>query len=75
MLHPTYTWITFNWYTEYWWKDNSSCIRDGSVKIEDLERVLKTSLIVDHYPRIEDEHADEPNVGKIVSNLYNYYCK
>jgi len=75
MLHPTYTWITFNWYTEYWWKDNSSCIRDGSVKIEDLERVLKTSLIVDHYPRIEDERADEQNVGKIVSNLYNYYYK
>jgi len=55
--------------------DDSSCTRDSSVKIKDLERVLKTSLIVDHYPRIEDEHADEPNVGKIVSNLYNYYCK
>jgi len=52
---------------------NSSCTKDGSVEIKDLERVLRTSLIVDHYPRIEDELADEPNVGKIVSNLYNYY--
>ena len=43
---------------------------DGSVKAEDLERVLRTSLILDHYPRIEDERVNERNVGNIVSK----YC-
>ena len=43
---------------------------DGSVRAEDLERVLRTSLILDHYPRIEDEQANEQNVGNIVSK----YC-
>ena len=73
MFYPTYTWISFNWYSDYWWLGNSSCTKDGSVKAKDLERVLRTSLIVDHYPRIEDEDADEPNVGNIVSNLCKYY--
>ena len=49
--------------------DNSSCVMDGSVKVEDLDRVLRNSLILDHYPRIEDENANEKNVGNIVSKV------
>ena len=42
---------------------------DGSVKVKDLEQVLRNSLIVDHFPTIEDEQADKPNVGNIVSKF------
>ena len=71
MFYPTYVWIFFNWYLEKWWAtDNSSCIADGSVKSEDLEMLVRSSLSMDHFPRIEDEHVDELNVGNIVSN----YC-
>ena len=71
MFHPTYAWMFFNWYLDNWWViNNSSCVMDGSVQATDLERVLRSSLILDHYPRIDDERANEPNVGNIVSS----YC-
>ena len=35
---------------------------DGSVKPTDLER---TSITLEQFPRIEDEHVDELNVGSI----------
>ena len=53
--------------------DNGSCIRDGSVKVEDLETVLNNGLVLDHLPRIEDECADQPNIGKVVSNITQNY--
>ena len=69
MFYPTYVWIFIDWYLENWWiTDNPSCIADGSVKPEDLGKVLIGSLSIDHFNRIEDEHVDEPNVGNIVSN-------
>ena len=69
MFYPTYGWILINWYLDDWWvNDNSSCIKDGSVTGEDLERLLRFSLSVDHFPRIEDDRHDEPNIGNIVSN-------
>ena len=72
MFHPTYAWMFFNWYLNNWWLiDHSSCVMDGSVKARDLERVLQTSLILDHYPRIDDTRANDRNVGNIVSN---YIC-
>ena len=48
--------------------DNGSCIRDGSVQVKDLERVLNNGLLLDHLPRIEDERADQPNIGNVVSS-------
>ena len=70
MFHPTYVWMFFNWYLEDWWSViNSSCVTDGSVKREDLASLLKTSLSLDHFPRIEDERVNEQNIGNIVSNL------
>lgn len=67
MYHPTYAWMFFNWYLDHWWLANSSCTGKGLVKGENLERVVETSLVFDHYPRIEDEHRDEPNQGNVVS--------
>lgn len=68
MFHPTYVWMFFDWYLDNWWViDNASCIMDGSVKRKDLEQVLRTSLTLDHFPRIEDERADQLNIGNIVS--------
>ena len=69
MFYPDYGWILMNWYLDNWWvNDNSSCIRDGSVKGEDLERLLRFSLSLDHFPRIEDDRQDEINIGNIVSS-------
>jgi len=78
MYHPTYAWMFFNWYLDNWWIANSSCTidDDGSVKGEISERVIRTSLIFDHYPRIEEEHKNEPNQGNIVSICKpGKYCK
>ena len=79
MFHPTYAWMFFNWYLDLWWMNNSgtpgSCIKNGSVQVEDLERVLRNSLVLDHLPRIKDEYADKPNVGNIVSNIANNYAQ
>ena len=63
--------MSFNWFLENWWVTyKPSCIADGSVKPEDLDMLIRTSLILEHFPNIEDERVDEPNVGNIVSN----YC-
>ena len=69
MYHPTYAWMFFNWYLDNWWLANSSCVLDGSVKQESLERVVRTSIIFDHYPRLEDEHRDKANKANIVSPI------
>ena len=54
----------FNWYSDRWWFDElGSCVAQA----QNLERVVETSIILDHYPRIEKEREDEPNIGKIVS--------
>ena len=67
MHYPTYAWMFFNWYLDNWWLTNSSCVLDGSVKGKSLERIIKTSLVFDHYPRIEDKHMDRVNQANIVS--------
>ena len=74
MFYPTYAWMFFNWYLENWWvNDNGSCIADGTVEPEDLERLVRTSISLDHFPRIEDDRQDERNIGNIVSNSCEYY--
>ena len=78
MHHPTYAWMFFNWYLDNWWLANSSCVLDGSVEGESLEKVVLNSLVFDHYPRIEEEHKDELNQGNIVSilikSVFIYNC-
>lgn len=69
MYYPDYVWMFFNWYSDNWWMLNSSCIMDGSAQIKDLEKVVKTSIVLDHYPRIEDEDVNKTNIGNIVSTL------
>ena len=73
MYHPTYAWMFFNWYLDNWWLANSSCVLDGSVEGESLEKVVTNSLVFDHYPRIEEEHKDQLNQGNIVSVLVTIY--
>ena len=66
MVHPRYAWMFFNWYNDNWWT-NISCTKNNSVVEEAIEDILSTSLIFDHYPRIDEEYKDKPNVGNIVS--------
>lgn len=46
---------------------NSSCTIASSIDPANLERIVKTSLIFDHFPIIEDKYKDVPNQGNIVS--------
>ena len=64
MYHPEYAWMFINWYSVNWWRNNASSCSSEAKK---LEEVLETSIILDHYPRIEDDHKDKRNIGNIVS--------
>jgi len=66
MAHPEYAWMFFNWYNDNWWS-NISCTENNLAREEDIENILLTSLIYDHYPRIDEEYRNESNVGNIVS--------
>jgi len=67
MAHPRYAWMFFNWYNDNWWA-NISCIQNSS-SVEDIEEILLTSLIFDHYPRIDEKDKDKLNVGNVVSYM------
>jgi len=67
MVHPKYAWMFFNWYNDNWWT-NISCTRNDPEKKAAIENILLTSLIFDHYPRIDEKDRDIPNVGNIVSS-------
>lgn len=56
----------FNWYKNGWWLPNSSCTIESSIDPTSLEEIVKSSLVFDHFPRIEDERKDEPNQANIV---------
>ena len=66
MAHPEYAWMFFNWYNDNWWT-NISCTKNDPDKERAIENILLTSLIYDHYPRIDEEYRNESNVGNIVS--------
>ena len=66
MAHPEYAWMFFNWYNDNWWTD-VSCTKNDPVTETAIENILLTSLIFDHYPRLDEEYKDELNVGNIVS--------
>ena len=66
MYHPDYAWMFFNWYMDHWWFDESSCTKELAVE---LETVVERSIVFDHYPRIEEDRVDEPNIGNIVSKI------
>ena len=68
MFYPNYVWMFFNWYMDHWWLVKRSCTKDGKLPAKNLEKIVETSLVLDHYPRIEDEDANKTNVGNIVSN-------
>lgn len=67
MFYPEYVWIFFNWYLDDWWLSNSTCVKNG-LPAKNLEKIVKTSLVVDHAPRIEEKDVNKTNVGNIVSN-------
>ena len=64
MFHPTYQWMLFNWYTDDWL--NAGCAANNPSIRKELEAIVETALVFDHYPRIDDNDKDKPNVGNIV---------
>ena len=71
MSHPMYSWMFFNWYSDEWWIEDGSCAQNDPEKQMDIEKLLSTSLVFDHYPRIDEKDKDEVNVGGIVSYWYD----
>ena len=63
-----YSWMFFNWYSDNWWINNGSCTQNDTTAMESL---LSTSLVFDHYPRIDEKDKNEVNVGNIVSYWYD----
>ncbi|XP_065899532.1 gamma-aminobutyric acid type B receptor subunit 2-like [Dysidea avara] len=73
MAHPEYAWMFFNWYNDNWWTD-VSCTKNDPATETAIENILLTSLLFDHFPRIDEEYKDELNVGNISWNHYvSYY--
>ena len=66
MAHPRYAWMFFNWYNDNWWA-NISCTQNNSSREKAIEAILSSSLIFDHYPRIDEKDKHKLNVGNIVS--------
>ena len=73
MYHPNYAWMVFNWYRNGWWLADTSCTIESSIDPTSLEKVVESSLAIDHFPRIEDEHKDVPNQGNIVRFIKLWY--
>ena len=63
MYHPEYVWMFFNWYTNRWWFYNSN-----GCSAQNLEMVIETSIVFDHYPRIDENQLNDLNIGNIVSS-------
>ena len=58
-MYPDYVWMVHNWYNINWWlkSTNSNCTQDQ------MKQMLTSQIILDHYPRIEEEDKNKTNVG------------
>ena len=67
-MHPDYVWMVHNWYNIDWWnRTNSSCTSNQ------MKAVLDLQIVLDHYPRIDEEDKNIKNIGGVVSKwLRNY---
>ena len=63
MKHPDYVWMVHNWYNIDWWTNRTdlSCTQDQ------MKEMLKLQIVLDHYPRINEEDKNKTNVGGVVS--------
>ena len=62
MKHPDYVWMVHNWYNIDWWRmNNSGCTKDQ------MKEVLTSQIVLDHYPRINEEDKNKTNIGGVVS--------
>ena len=63
MKHPDYVWMVHNWYNIDWWtnRTNLSCTQDQ------MKEILNLQIILDHYPRINEEDKNKTNIGGVVS--------
>ena len=63
MKHPDYVWMVHNWYNIDWWtnRTNLRCTQDQ------MKEILNLQIILDHYPRINEEDKNKTNIGGVVS--------
>ena len=67
-MHPDYVWMVHNWYNIDWWTNraNSSCTLDQ------MKAVLSLQIVLDHYPRIDEEDKNVTNIGGVVRSYINH---
>ena len=63
MTLPDYVWMVHNWYTINWWKEGVAfnCTPD------EMRTVLNSQIVLDNYPRINEDDKNTVNIGGIVS--------
>ena len=63
MTYPRYTFISYYWYSSYWWTDiddNTNCT------VQELTDAIFRSLSVDHFPSpTEEEMSQTTDVGYV----------
>ena len=61
MMHPDYVWMVHNWYNIDWWMNDKNCTQDQK------RTVLTSQIVLDHFPRINEEDKNRMNDGGVVS--------
>jgi len=56
-----------NWYTDDWWIKSKRTSDNCDIKDLVLQKLVRRSLTFDHYPKVEKEDENQPNIGNIVS--------
>ncbi len=79
MTHPRYVFLSFYWYTEFWWRDN---ITRGDNRYDpefcdqfQLMAALHRSFAPDYFTTATPEEADQPTDVGYVSLLIEYVPK
>lgn len=67
MRYPDYVWMVHHWYNTDWWSQ-----KHGGCSPNEMTIMLNRQLVIDHYPRINDDDKNMTNVGGIVSTSCNY---
>ena len=63
MRHPNYVWMVHNWYNIDWWTNETI----SNCTIDEMQTVLNLQIILDHFPRINEEDKNKTNIGGVVS--------
>lgn len=79
MIHPTFVWMSYGWYSQGWWRE----IKNGSdfvsntdnCTIEEMEEAIDRSLSFHHFPLPTAEENNSTTDVNYVCDLYLFETK